>query len=180
MASPVIDVHTHSLTNEWFDLLQRRLEVAFGKAGMDFRSYGMFVPWLPRNAFYGMLQQADVYLDTIGFSGFNTAMQAVECGLPIVTRAGSFMRGRLASGILERLGLGELIAPDDESYVQLAVKLATDDIYRQRVRTRIEATRDTLSEDRAPIRALELFLDSIAKSRNQSPRADLKVSEERR
>ena len=55
-----------------------------------------------------------MYLDSIGFSGFNTALQAVECGLPIVTREGRFMRGRLASGILKRMGLQDLVAADEE------------------------------------------------------------------
>ena len=36
---------------------------------------------------------------TLGFSGFNTVMQAVECGLPVVTLRGEFLRGRLGSGI---------------------------------------------------------------------------------
>jgi hypothetical protein len=52
------------------------------------------------------MKQARLYLDTIGFSGFNTAMLAVECGLPVVTREGRFMRGRLASGHSKAYGAG--------------------------------------------------------------------------
>jgi predicted O-linked N-acetylglucosamine transferase (SPINDLY family) len=99
-----------------------------------------------------------VFLDTIGFSGFNTAMQAVECGLPIVTREGRFLRGRLASGILKRMGLPELVAQSEEDYVTLAVKLARDTEYREHIRSRIAASRHLLFEDVAPIRALEAFL----------------------
>ena len=39
--------------------------------------------------------------------------------LPIVTREGSFLRGRLASGILKRMGLAELVAATEEEYVTL-------------------------------------------------------------
>src|SRR4029077_7961795 len=96
--------------------LQRRLELAFTNDGLDFRDFGVFVPWLDRSSFYGLLQRADVMLDTIGFSGFNTAMQAVESALPIVTVEGHFLRGRLASGILKRMGLHELVASSPEEY----------------------------------------------------------------
>ena len=54
-------------------------------------------------------------LDTLGFSGFNTAIQAVECGLPVVSREGEFMRGRLGSGILRRMGMEALVATSDDA-----------------------------------------------------------------
>jgi predicted O-linked N-acetylglucosamine transferase (SPINDLY family) len=104
------------------------------------------------------MQRADVFLDTIGFSGFNTALQAVECGLPVVTREGRFLRGRLASGILKRLELQDMVAAGADDYVALAVRLARDRSYRERVRGQIEARRHVLYEDVAPIRALEDFL----------------------
>ncbi len=118
----------------------------------------MFIPWQQKPAFYELLRRADVFLDTIGFSGFNTALQAVECGLPIVTREGRFLRGRLASGILRRMGLPELVAQSEEAYVELAVRLARDAEYREHIRSRIVASRHVLFEDMAPIRALEDFL----------------------
>ena len=103
-----------------------------------------------------------MYLDTIGFSGFNTALQAVECGLPIVTREGRFLRGRLASGILKRLGLHELVVPTEQAYADLVVRLAEDSAYREALAARIEGSRAALYEDRAPVRALEDFLGRAA------------------
>ncbi len=138
--------------------LRRRLVEEFARAGMDFESYGVFIPWQPRPAFYGLMRRADAYLDTIGFSGFNSAMQALECGLPVVTREGRFMRGKFASGILRRLGLQELVAATEGDYVALAMKLATDADYRRELRQRIEASRPALYDDPAPVRALEQFL----------------------
>jgi predicted O-linked N-acetylglucosamine transferase (SPINDLY family) len=109
------------------------------------------------------MQRADVYLDTIGFSGFNSAMQAVECGLPLVTREGRFMRGRFAGGILRRLGLPELVTTSDAAYAALAARLAGDSGYRREVRDRIEASRNALYDDVAPIRAMEsLLIDATA------------------
>ncbi len=138
--------------------LQARLAGAFAREGLQAARYLKFVPWLSRPEFHGLMQRADVFLDTIGFSGFNTALQAVECGLPVVTRESRFLRGRLASGILKRLQLQELVVAGAGDYVALAVKLVRDRAYREDVRKRIAAQRQLLYEDRAPILALEEFL----------------------
>ena len=138
--------------------LSQRLRSEFARAYLDFERHVVFIPPQPRPAFRGLMQRADVFLDTIGFSGFNTAMQAVECGLPIVTREGRFMRGRFASGILKRMRLPELVAASDEDYIALAVRLARDSGHRNDIRARIEASRHLLYDDPAPIRSLEDFL----------------------
>jgi predicted O-linked N-acetylglucosamine transferase (SPINDLY family) len=138
--------------------LHARLAAEFGRRGLDFERSAVFLPWQSRPSFLGLLRAADVYLDTLGFSGFNTAQQAVECGLPIVTREGRFLRGRLASGILKRIGVPELVAADEAQYVDLAVKLAQDADYREGMRRRIAAGRPALFEDTAPVRSLEDFL----------------------
>jgi predicted O-linked N-acetylglucosamine transferase (SPINDLY family) len=142
--------------------LRGRLETVFARSKLDFDDYAVFVPWQSRPAFRGLLERADVFLDTIGFSGFNTAMQAVECGLPIVTREGRFLRGNLASGILKRIGLQELVTRSEEEYVALAVRLCRDGEYRESLRRRIAAGRHVLFEDVAPIRAMEGFLSEAA------------------
>jgi predicted O-linked N-acetylglucosamine transferase (SPINDLY family) len=146
-----------NLTNKF----ERRLDSAFEQSGLNYSDYCVFIPWLPRTAFYSLLRRADVYVDTIGFSGFNTAMQAVECGLPIVTRDGRFLRGRLGSGILKRMGLPELVAQTDQEFVEVAVELASNGPYRRQIRERIKASRSVLFDDVAPIRALEAFLIGV-------------------
>lgn len=139
-------------------LFQRRLLQAFADAGLEGNDYCKFIPWQQRDAFYGLMQRVDMFLDTVGFSGFNTAMQAMECALPIVTREGRFMRGNFASGILKRLGLAELVADNDAGYVAIAVRLIRDADYRQNIRQRIEESRHLLFDDTAPIKAMEDFL----------------------
>jgi protein O-GlcNAc transferase len=138
--------------------VEQRLEAAFDDAGMFFHSYGIFLPFLSRPAFYALMRRATVFLDTIGFSGFNTAMQAIECGLPVVTKEGHFMRGRLASAILKRMDMRDLVANSGEEYVDLVVRLASDKEYSDQVRRRIQMNRGGLFKDDAPIRALESFL----------------------
>jgi predicted O-linked N-acetylglucosamine transferase (SPINDLY family) len=138
--------------------LRQRLDAAFLEADMYFSEHTVYLPWLKRPAFFGLMKRADVYLDTMGFSGFNTAMQAIECQTPVVAWDGAFMRGRLASGILRRMGLSELVARTEDEYVRLVVKLARDEGYRLQIRERIAELRGSLFGDLAPVRALEEFL----------------------
>lgn len=140
--------------------LQERLRDSFRRAGVDFEKRAAFISWQSRGAFRALLKRADLFLDTIGFSGFNTAVQALECGLPIVAREGRFLRGRLASGTLRHLGLAELVAPTDEAYVELAVTLAADRERRQALRARMAAGRDALFRDSAPLDALQRFVET--------------------
>ena len=143
--------------------LYQRIETAFSQAGLSFSDYVVFIPWQKKPEFHGLMKHATVYLDTIGFSGFNTAMQAMECGLPLVTKEGRFMRGRLASGIMRRIGLQELIADNEEDYITLAIKLAQDSVYRESIRKQIEANRGILYDDVASVHALEDFLAGVLK-----------------
>jgi protein O-GlcNAc transferase len=145
------------------DLLQERLRIAFAAAGLDSRDHVAFIPWQRRATYYGLMQRARLCLDSIGFSGFNTAMQAIECGLPLVTVEGRHMRGRFASAILRRLGLDELVASDDDAYIARAIALANDAPRCTALSERIVATRDTLFDDLVPVRALETFLDEACR-----------------
>ena len=68
------------------------------------------------------------------------------------------MRGRLASGILKRLGLQELVAATEQAYVDLAVRLIEDADYSEAIAERIKTSRSALYADPAPVQALEEFL----------------------
>lgn len=138
--------------------LQMRLKAAFEAAGLEFNRFCLFIPWQKPPAFYGLMKQATLFLDTLGFSGFNTAIQAIECGLPVITQEGRFMRGRLASGILNRMGLSELVAGNKQDYVEKVVRMVQDSPYREGMRKRIVEDRHILFEDYEPLHALEDFL----------------------
>jgi len=96
-ASPCRLVFFKPSESEASPALEERLARAFAGAGLRLADHATFTPHLDRGRFFALMQRAQLMLDTIGFSGFNTAMQAIECGLPIVSREGAFMRGRLGS-----------------------------------------------------------------------------------
>jgi predicted O-linked N-acetylglucosamine transferase (SPINDLY family) len=142
-------------------LLRRRLESAFRTENLEPSEYLVFVPWQTPSEFFALLRRADVCLDTMGFSGFNTALQAIECDLPVVAYEGRFMRGRLASGILKRMGLQDLVTRDESSYVSLAVRLASDAGFRHAARVRLRASKHVLFRDREAIEGLAKFLTGL-------------------
>lgn len=138
--------------------LKSRLEEKFSASNLSIDDHIAFIPWLDSGEFYHLMHQSSVFLDTIGFSGFNTAIQAIDCALPIITKEGQFMRGRLAAGLLKRIGLSELVATSDHEYIELAIKLVKDKEYRSAIKTKMIEMRPLLYEDTSVIRALESFL----------------------
>jgi predicted O-linked N-acetylglucosamine transferase (SPINDLY family) len=144
--------------------LEERIMRAFTAAGLRFGDYATFVPQLDRGRFFALMQRAHLMLDTIGFSGFNTVIQAIECGLPVVSREGRFLRGRLGSGILRQAGIDALVADSDDAYAELAVALTREPRRRDELCDEIVRRRGALFGDTTPVRALERFLESAART----------------
>ena len=109
-------------------------------------------------AFLAVNAACDVMLDTLRWSGGNTSLDAIASGLPIVTLPGAFMRGRQSAGMLQTLGVPELVASDVEDYVGKAVAIATDRAYRRELSRKMAQNRDRVFDDAAPIVALTEFL----------------------
>ena len=154
------------------NLLEIRITKEFEAAGLNVRDHVRFIRWLNFQEYHCLLRHADVLLDTIGFSGYNTAVQAIECGLPLVTREGRFLRGRLSSGVLRRMNLEELIVQSKPDYVNLVVRLVTDPKYQTHIRHEIEQRRSVLFDDQSAMGPFQDFLASVARSGgapNQEP-----------
>ena len=143
---------------------EQRLRRAFHAAGANFDATVCMLDLLPRPQFYGLMQCATMMLDTIGFSGFNTALQCVECGLPLVAFEGEFMRGRLASGLLRRMGLDEWVATSNAAFVDKAMQLLGDPPLASSLRQQIGKRRSVIFNDMATVRALENALDEAIES----------------
>ncbi len=138
--------------------LLRRLHGAFAAAGLDPDRHVVIRDRVDPSGFATFLAAFDVFLDSIGFSGFNTALSALAAGLPVVTHAGPFMRGRLAAGLLWRMGLSELVADDLDGFVARAVELGRDAARRRHLRDAIRPRLDRVYDADAAIRSLESFL----------------------
>lgn len=148
------------------DKFKQRLKKAFAEFGLNSEDFCLFLPRVDFEEYLNRNAVSDIYLDTLGFSGGNTALQAVVCNLPIVTHPGEFMRGRLAYGILKMLGVEDTIAYSEREYIEIAVRLAEEPDWRRSIVEKIKANQDRIFEDKSCVEALEQFFKKIV---NKSP-----------
>jgi tetratricopeptide (TPR) repeat protein len=141
--------------------LLARLRSAFHSAGLSPEEHLVVKPWMSAAEFHAFMGTAHVFLDTIGFSGFNTVMQALASGLPVVAHRGSYMRGRLGSGVLEFLTASPLIADSESSYVEKVVALAVDPLERARWTEHFARELPRAYGDRSAVEELQSFLLSL-------------------
>ena len=121
------------------------------------------VPGIPHDAYLALNRVCDVMLDTIHWSGGNTSLDALASGLPVVTQPGAFMRGRQSRAMLEGLKVPELIAVDEEGWVETAVRLGRDRSLRRALSERIVANAGEIFARDEPMRALEEFFEGVWK-----------------
>ena len=154
------------------EVFQQRLSGAFQDNGLNYQDYCIFLPPLDTRKFAGMAAIADVFLDSIGWSGCNSTMEAIAHNLPVVTLPGDLMRGRHTMAMLKIMGIEETIAATKDEYVFKSIRLGQDAEYRQQISKLVAENKYKLYRDLKPVRALEDFLlNAVGKSRiNQSDR----------
>lgn len=133
--------------------LAARLQRAFAQRGIQPRGQLKFLPRMESGYFRRVLAAADVVLDTVHWSGGNTSIDAFAAGVPVVTLPGRFMRGRQTAGMLELMGLPELIASSPAEYVRIAAGAAMDRERNAALRRAIAERRAVLFDQRAPVDA---------------------------
>jgi len=146
-----------------------RLIAAFAEAGLDAERYCRFLAPMSMTRFAGVSRIADVFLDSLEWSGCNSTLEALAWDLPVVTMAGDLMRGRHSAAILTVLGVPELIADCPERFVELATELGRDGARRRALTTRIARDKRKLYADRACIEGLASYLHDAAHAIQTSP-----------
>ena len=135
---------------------QQRLQAAFAAAGLESDRVLMLLPQ-SQTDFWNLNQVCDVFLDSFGWSGGHTTLEAIACDLSIVTLPGEFMRGRHSAAILQMLGVTETIASSEANYIEIAVRLGLDPNWRSGLISRMRDRHDHLYDDRSCVRAMEAF-----------------------
>jgi protein O-GlcNAc transferase len=83
------------------------------------------------------LKVADLFLDTLPYNAGTTANDALFVGVPVLTVQGRSFVGRMASSLLQALGLDELIVQSYAAYEDKAVALAQDPIKLSEIKTKL-------------------------------------------
>ena len=139
----------------------KRLDRAFQNVGLRWQDYGQI---LGKQSWFNYLQLqgcADIYLDTLDWSGGNSTLEAIAAGLPVVTYGGEFMRGRHSYAILQRLGVTETIAQSLDDYGTIALHLGQNPAQRQRLSQTIQQHAHRLFEDPQVPQALNRVFQTL-------------------
>jgi protein O-GlcNAc transferase len=144
------------------EIFQKRLARAFAAFGLASADYCIHLPHLESSRFDALAGLCDVFLDSIGWSGCNTTLEAIARDLPVVTFPSSTMRSRHTAAILEIMGVTGATAHSLEEYIGLAAALGLDPERRRIARAEIAARKHFLYNDTSCIRALEDFLLAVA------------------
>ena len=136
---------------------------AFAAEGLEAADYCIVLPPLSPFDYWNLNLVSDVFLDSLGYSGCVTTLEAIACALPIVTLPGRFMRGRQSYGFLIQLGVTDTIARDKEEYLEIAARLGLDREWRSQILERMKANHWRLYSDTRCVRALEDFYRSAVK-----------------
>ncbi len=140
---------------------KQRLSEVFGLHGLEAEKFCYFSPRLKGDDFLSLNMNADVLLDTLEWSGGKTTLEAISCGLPVVTCPGRFMRGRHAYAMLKMIGITETIAGDKADYCSIAAKLGKAPDFHNSVKQKLMDCRNNLYNDLTFIQALENFYKSM-------------------
>ncbi|CAG9931279.1 tetratricopeptide repeat protein [Candidatus Nitrotoga arctica] len=150
----------------------KRLGNVFDESRMEKSGQIKMLPRMAHENYLRVNMLCDVMLDTLHWSGGNTTLDALACGLPVVTMPGEFMRGRQSYGMLKCMGLNELIAHDDKDYVEIATRLGTDSAWHQQVVQHINTSSDVIFAVETPLRQMEQFFAAALNARPLSSPSD--------
>jgi uncharacterized protein (TIGR03032 family) len=129
--------------SEWTHRLSRRWRRSFPKKLDRVR----FLPAVGREDFLDLLAASDVVLDPYHFGGGNSTMECIAVGAPCVTRPGRFLRSRISMALHRQIGVNELIVHSNESYADLAVRIARDSDYRRSLHGRLLSGAESLYDN---------------------------------
>lgn len=157
----------HKTSEALTKIFAKRLQDAFAVEGLDLQQYVVMQPALSHASYHRLNDIADIFLDSIGVAGTTTTLEAISYNLPVVTLPREFLRGRVSSGILQKMEVPETIATSPEDYVEIAIRLGKDAAWRERVRARIAENKHKIYGDMACIEGLENFLENAVNGEGQ-------------
>jgi predicted O-linked N-acetylglucosamine transferase (SPINDLY family) len=117
----------------------------------------IFAPKMANAQHLARYPLADLFLDSAPYGAHTTASDALWMGVPMITIPGRAFASRVCASLMRAAGLPELICPNEEDYVALAMALAGNRARLAGLRARLEKGRltcDLFNTDKL-VRSLE-------------------------
>ena len=124
-------------------------------------------------------KKADLFLDAWPYNAHSTAMDALNAGVPLLTKVGNAFASRVGASLLTTAGVPELITGSREEYEALAIDLAKNPAKLSEMRSRVqsEGARSKLFNTQQFARDLEnLYTQMHLKSKQDLPPENLYVN----
>ncbi len=101
----------------------------------------VFMKKLPHADYLARYRHADLFLDTAAYNAHTTASDAFWAGCPVLTVAGETFAARVAASLAHHLRLPELVAGDDQAFIDFAVRIGRDRAARDALHEKLAARR---------------------------------------
>ena len=142
---------------------EKRLCERFNRQSPDVLGQVIFIPKMTQEKFLGLLILADAILDNPYLSGVTSCLEAFGMGAPIVAWPGKYFSGRCVAACYKQMGLTDLIATDEKSFLKLALKLSHNKEFQLQMQTKIKTNSHKLFERIDAVREMEKFFLSAHK-----------------
>lgn len=144
-----------AIVEDRYRLEANRLKQRMRRTMSDVYNRLLFLPYQDHQGYLALLAVSDVLLDPPYFGGMNTSYDGFSLNKPIVTMPSPFHRGRHTLGCYRKMGNPELtrllVAPDEQAYAEMAVRLATEPDARRHVEEALAAATPSLFGDRTTV-----------------------------
>ena len=137
------------------DSVRTRLTAALRGVVTQPEKHLLFLAQRSREDYLRVNLACDVMVDSLHWSGGNTSLDALHCGLPVVTHPGALMRGRQSAAMLKALDCTELIADSPRALAARCVEIAGDPQRRADLSMRIHEALPRLTTSGEPLAALD-------------------------
>jgi protein O-GlcNAc transferase len=121
----------------------------------------VFLPALGHDDYLSLLHASEVMLDPLHFGGGNSSYEALAMGTPVVTLPGLYLRSRITSALYHKMDMVDCVVNSADEYIALAVRLGTDEEFRQTIRQKIREGAGVLFSHLDEVRCLENALLQI-------------------
>jgi protein O-GlcNAc transferase len=154
-------VVTSGRKEAWTRIYKTRLINFLGGVNSSLAARLHFIPRVRSEQFIDLLKLADVVLHPFPFDGSRTAADSLLAGVPYITLPSEYLRGRMGKTFYKTMNLPQLVAHDMEEYIAVAVQLATDSAFLQKVRRLIAESSHLIWDDLDTAYSWTTFLSSV-------------------
>jgi protein O-GlcNAc transferase len=138
---------------------RNRLRECFLEASLDPDAYLFFKPRMGYRDYLDFVKQGDLVLDSFGWSGGNTFLDAMVVGKPVITLTGDFMRSRHSAAGLTHMGVEELVCKNIEELLSRFTTICENYNVFRSVCSRVLERRMTLNQDQSVLTSFKNFLE---------------------